>query len=465
MLDTKTIVQRFLDIKLQVHPEVVQYLTARDDPTLIDQILLSVPDDTVVVSVQHIPGLKTERDGVRFLPDPFIEVVQGAEGSTMGVGGVESFSHHFRDRYNRLGGMIRTRAHAMPIEALIKSSRFRGEPVTLIGMVIEIKNTSNGHRLVHLEDPTGTIPVLFNKGRDVFSDASQVIYDEVIGVRGTQSPKGEIFFGDQIYRPDVPISHAPYAGTARGSAVLISDIHVGSETFLEETWERFAAWIGSSRVSYLLVAGDLVDGIGIYPGQEKELSIKDVYEQYNTLARMMTRLPSDMRIILAPGNHDVVRGAEPQPAVPSEFLGKFPGNCTFVENPAMVSLQGVRFLLYHGRSIDDAIGLIPGASYENPAPLMEGMLQRRHLAPAYGRKTPIAPDHKDRLIIDPIPEVFHTGHVHIQGLTTYRGVLCVNAGTWQAQTAFQRQMNVNPTPGRAVVVDLETLNPRTLDFL
>jgi len=50
-------------------------------------------------------------------------------------------------------------------------------------------------------------------------------------------------------------------------------------------------------------------------------------------------------------------------------------------------------------------------------------------------------------------------------VTRYRGILAVNAGTWQAQTSFQKQMNVNPTPARAVTVDLHTLAARTLDFL
>ncbi len=113
--------------------------------------------------------------------------------------------------------------------------------------------------------------------------------------------------------------------------------------------------------------------------------------------------------------------------------------------------------MYHGRSIDDMISLIPGASYENVSPMMTGMLQRRHLAPTYGKRTPIAASKEDRLVIDPIPEVLHTGHVHIMGITEYRGTLCVNSGTWQSQTAFQKQMNINPTPARAVVLDLQTL--------
>ena len=118
---------------------------------------------------------------------------------------------------------------------------------------------------------------------------------------------------------------------------------------------------------------------------------------------MMRDLPTRMKIIVAPGNHDVVRGAEPQPVIPEQFTRKFPSNCVLVENPALVRLQGVRVLMYHGRVIDDMIGLIPGASYDNSGLMMEEMLQRRHLAPAYGRRTPIAASKTDRLIIDPLP--------------------------------------------------------------
>ena len=95
---------------------------------------------------------------------------------------------------------------------------------------------------------------------------------------------------------------------------------------------------------------------------------------------------------------------------------------------------------------------------------MEGMLQRRHLASVYGRRTPIAADKQDRLLIDTVPEVLHTGHIHVTGITRYRGVLGINAGAWQSQTAFQKQMNVNPTPAQAVLLDLQTLVPEVLDF-
>jgi DNA polymerase II small subunit len=353
----------------------------------------------------------------------------------------------------------------MPIEALTRSNRYRQEECTIIGMVTDVKTTTNGHRIAELEDPSANIPVLFLKDRPVFSDAQRIIHDEVIGVKGKLSSDGKLFFAELLYRPDIRIDNTPFKSEEPGKAVFISDVHVGSDTFLEESWNRFSDWLSDSDFSYLLIAGDLVDGLGIYPGQESELVIKNIYEQYEAFGAMMRNLPSRMKIIISPGNHDVVRGAEPQPVIPQQFTKKFPDNCILVENPALVNLQGVRVLMYHGRSIDDMIGLIPGASYEQSGLMMEEMLQRRHLAPAYGRKTPIAAGKTDRLIIDPLPEILHTGHVHIRGITTYRGVLGINAGTWQSQTAFQKQMNVIPTPAQAVIVDLQTLQPEIRVFM
>lgn len=465
MLDTPGIVERFLETKLQVHPDVVSYIREQNDDSLIDRIISSVPGDCLVVSLHHVPGVKARRDGIRFLGDPCVEVVAGRQGTAKPICRVEDYVSYFHDRYSRLSSMIRGRCSPIPIEALKRNSRYRSEEFAITGMVMDVRSTAKGHRIADIEDATGSVNILFNKDRDDFGEAERLVPDEVIGVRGTLSPEGTLVFAEQIFRPDIPFTYAPYTSDRKGAAALISDIHVGSDTFLGDAWNRFAEWLGESEISYLLVAGDLVDGIGIYPGQEKELTIPNIYEQYAVLGEMLSELPSGMEIILAPGNHDVVRGAEPQPVVPEKFTGSYPKNCTFVENPALVNLQGVRVLMYHGRSFDDLIGMMPGASYEQAHEVIPEMLKRRHLAPCYGKRTPIAADTVDRLIIDPIPEVVHTGHVHIMGITRYRGVLGVNAGTWQSQTAFQKQMNIQPTPARAIVLDLMTLQPEVYTFL
>jgi DNA polymerase II small subunit len=465
MLDAQQITLRFLETKLQVHPDVVRYIQEQDELDLIERIIAHVPGETIVVSAKHIPGMNATRDGTRFLSDPSVEVISGSPGTSGCVNGTSDYLHYFRDRYNRLGNMIRSRYGAMPIEALTRNTRYRQEECTIIGMVVDVKTTTNGHRIAEIEDTSASIPVLFRKDRPAFSDAERIIHDEIIGVKGKLSNDGKLFFAEHLYRPDIRIDNMPYKSQQPGKAVFISDVHVGSNTFLEDSWSRFADWLSDSDFSYLLIAGDLVDGIGIYPGQESDLVIKNIYEQYDVFGSMMRDLPSRLKIVISPGNHDVVRGAEPQPVIPQQFTKKFSENCMLVENPALINLQGVRVLMYHGRSIDDMIGLIPGASYEQSGLMMEEMLQRRHLAPAYGRRTPIAAGKTDRLIIDPLPEILHTGHVHIRGLSQYRGVLGINAGTWQSQTSFQKQMNVNPTPAQAIVVDLQTLVPETFSFL
>lgn len=463
MLEAEVIVEKFLETKMQVHPEVVRFIREHNDPSIIEKIISSIPHDTIVVSVNHIPAISGECDGARFNSDPYVDVITGL-GGTQGSTNIENYLHLFRDRYQKLGGIIKNRFNSMPIEGLTRSNRYFNVECSIIGMTGEIRNTTNGHRLIELEDNTGKISVLFNKNNSGFEEAEVIVPDEVIGVRGTLSGDGRIFFADTMHRPDIPHNNAPFKSKTPGKAVLISDIHVGSNTFLEGAWNSFLDWLCNSDVSYLLVAGDLVDGIGIYPGQEHELCIPNIYDQYARLGEMFCSVPKRIKVILSPGNHDVVRGAEPQPAIPEEFRKKFPDNCTFVENPSIVSLQGVRILIYHGRSIDDLIGLIPGASYQKGGEMMEAMLKRRHLAPIYGRKTPIAANYDDALIINPIPDVIHTGHIHISSTTEYRGVIGINAGTWQSQTAFQKQMNIQPTPGKAVVLDLPTLSYDLLDF-
>ena len=183
-------------------------------------------------------------------------------------------------------------------------------------------------------------------------------------------------------------------------AMFLSDMHVGSKAFLAKEWRSFIKWLNghidaqrnlASGIKYIVISGDLVDGIGIYPGQEEELEIKDIYAQYEEVARQLSDIPSHINLILLPGNHDAVRPAEPQPTFPSEITKLFTKNCTFVGNPCAFTLHGVEILAYHGRSMDDIIPAMK-LKYDEPAEVMKWMLNMRHLAPIYGDRTPLAPE-------------------------------------------------------------------------
>ncbi len=413
-------------------------------------------------------------------PNP-VTVLSDITGHSTCVGEYMQFVQYFRDRYSRLSEIIRGRINARPIESLKGRSFRRGagdkgsEEISIIGMVSDTSTTTNGHRILSLEDPTGSFPVLIrNSEKELFELSSRLLLDEVIGVTGSVTNDGGLMMASKIIQPDVPNSALRRTG-AKGKVVLISDVHVGSAQFMEDAWLNFLDFLKgdsdseamkqiSEEVRYLVVAGDLVDGIGIYPDQDKELDILDVYDQYRKAAEYFWEIPKHIQIIISPGNHDAVRQAEPQPALPERIREYFPPNITFVGNPALVDLDGVSILIYHGRSIDDLVASIPGVSYQEPAGAVLEMIKRRHLAPMYGSRVSIAPEKKDYFIIDPVPDIIHTGHVHTLGVQRYKNVLLVNSGTWQSQTEFQKRVNLMPVPAQVPVVDLADFGVTILKF-
>jgi DNA polymerase II small subunit len=222
----------------------------------------------------------------------------------------------------------------------------------------------------------------------------------------------------------------------------------------------------ASRVKYLLVAGDIVDGVGIYPGQQNELTIRDVHKQYNYAAKYLEKIPSYIEIFLSPGNHDATRKSLPQPAIPEGYLTGITGmnNIHSVGSPCLLSLHGVEVLMYHGRSLDDIIAVIPGMDHAHPEKAMRLLMQSRHLAPVYGGKTMLSPENRDYLVVDRVPDIFHAGHIHVIGYCNYRGVLVVNSGGWQDQTDYMEKLGLVPTPGLVPVVNLQTLQTTVLSF-
>jgi len=131
----------------------------------------------------------------------------------------------------------------------------------------------------------------------------------------------------------------------------------------------------------------------------------------------------------------------------------------------MIGLDGIKILIYHGRSIDDFVAAMPNVNYRDPTIAMKEMLKRRHLSPIYGGRVLIAPEKKDHFVIDKIPDILHCGHVHTANISKYHNVILINSGTWQSQTEFQKRVNLKPDPAIATTVDLNTLQTQMIKFL
>ncbi|WP_050031739.1 DNA-directed DNA polymerase II small subunit [Halorubrum halophilum] len=397
-----------------------------------------------------------------------LEIGNDMTGRSTGTGEYGDFVRTFRDRYERLSKVLRGRVNHRPAEAIAEMPG--GSDAAMIGLVNDVRSTKSGHWLVELEDTTGTFPALVMKDKGLADLVDEILMDECLAVEGTLADDSGILFADSLHFPDVPRTHRTGAADRHVQAALISDIHVGSDEFMADAWHRFTDWLHTPEaepVEYLLLAGDMVEGVGVYPNQDEELEIVDIYDQYEAFAEHLKEVPADTEIVMIPGNHDAVRLAEPQPGFNDEIRSIMDvHDAQIVSNPATVTVEGVDVLMYHGVSLDEVIAELPEekASYDEPHKAMYQLLKKRHVAPQFGGHTRVAPEERDYLVIEDVPDVFHTGHVHKLGWGKYHNVLAVNSGCWQAQTDFQKSVNIDPDAGYAPILDLDTLEMTVRKF-
>ncbi|MEM4243843.1 MAG: DNA-directed DNA polymerase II small subunit [Candidatus Bathyarchaeia archaeon] len=407
-----------------------------------------------------------------------IKVIEDPTSKLSANGTVEDYLKYFQDRFKRIERLLRQRLDvkaATPILEALKSPV--KTKLKIIGMVTE-KREVKQNIILTVEDIEAFANVLVPRqaSEELHKKAQQLLPDQVVCLAVVKT-RSKFFLVEDIIFPEVDQKPRRKASEPI-YAVLTSDLHVGSAKFNREAFKRFILWLKgkygndkmkeiAGHVKYLLIAGDIIDGIGIYPNQMKELVIRDVYNQYKFASKLIERIPEYIEVIISPGNHDTPRKALPQPAISGEFLEILQKSRRVhsLGSPCWVSIHNVEVLMYHGRSLDDVIATAPGLSHERPEKAMKLLLQSRHLAPVYGGKTLLSPENKDFLVIERVPDIFHAGHVHVIGHCNHRGVLIVNSGCWQEQTEYMQKLGLNPTPGKVPVVNLQTLETMILSFI
>jgi len=400
-----------------------------------------------------------------------LEVISDPTQAIAPAEGAEGFGKLFRDRYQRLLSIVRERQDTRSSVTVAATKNLApGKKAKVAGLLAD-RSSRRGSVELRVDDPTGTLKVVC-QNKLAERAALEAPLDSLVVVEVSKSKSGQLF-ADSVVLPDVPGRRA-VSSSHRVYAVLLSDLHVGSRMFLVDDFHRFLQWLNGgygdkdivSRVKYLVIAGDLVDGVGVYPGQEFQLAERDPKKQYEMASELLKQVPGHIQIVVAPGNHDAVRQALPQPAVAVDMAESLYAmdNVRWVGDPAYIKLHGVTFLVYHGKSLDDVIATTPNLAYDRPTDAMKLLLRARHLAPTYGKRTALSPELRDYMVVDEVPDVFHSGHVHSYGELSYRGTLVVNSGTWQAQTSFQSNMGMEPTPSIIPVVDLSTLKVLRRNF-
>jgi len=400
-------------------------------------------------------GIKEDLDlqsEIKVLSDPTLKITSGE--------GVKGYNALFSSRFNKLKRIISDRPESRMLKSLasIKSVKFEDD-LYVCGLVTEKKSERNITKLM-LEDPSGSFEgIIFDD--DLQKTVDTLLLDQFIMIRVGMGKNSGFIIKDIIF-PDIP-EQAVNKSETEAYAVFLSDLHIGSKYFMEEEFSDFVAWLSSPdpvarKIRFVLIGGDILDGVGIYPNQNKELVCQTIEEQLKKAEGLIDKIPKNIKIIIMPGNHDPGRRALPQPAIPKKYNSSLweRENVIMIGNPSMISLNGVKVLMFHGQSIDDIVKTTPGMKYDEPTNVMRHLLKVRHLSPIYGSQTPIAPEMEDLLVIEDIPDIFHVGHVHKAQLDMYKGILLVNSGSWQKQTPFQASVGMNPNPGIALMVNLKT---------
>lgn len=434
----------------------------------------------VSISVEVKKEIKLEKDGeiknnVKIISSPVL-VSQKLE--------VKDFVKHFRNRYNFMKGILQQKKELEGLTSIDKIGN-NHRNFSIIGIVSNKNITKNKNIILEVEDLTGKIKLLINQSKEeIFNKAKEILMDDVIGFKcsGTR----EFVFVNDLFYPDAHLSDK-HRVDEDIYAIVTADTHVGSTMFLQKNFERFIDWLNGKncneqqkeilkKIRYMFIVGDTVDGVGIYPGQEKFLAIKDMKEQYNKLAEYLDKIPKYIDIIMCPGQHDGVRVAEPQPPVGEDFgeaLHKL-SNLHLVSNPSLIEIagkpekSGIKVFMYHGASMSNIINEVEelrlAKAHKNPARVVKHLLLRRHVSPVHGAAVYIPDAKEDSMLIKEVPDIMVTGDLHKPDVDKYNDILIVCGGCWQSTTPFEEKVGNHPDPCKVPVFNLKTREIKILDF-
>jgi len=414
-------------------------------------------------------------DGVRILSDIDFK------SSKIGVG---DFVSYFRHRFEFLRGLLAERG--LDNLSSIRRLGVNSGVYTIVAMVFSKRITKSKNLLIEIEDLTGRSVVLVNReNKELFNRAQNLVMDDVVGFKVSGSSK--MLFANDFIFPESRLENEKI-GDVDEFAAFSGDFHVGSKMFLEDRVLKFVDWLNgevgnerqraiAKKVRYLFLVGDNIEGVGVYPGQEKFLKIKNCRAQYRELEKVLRKIRKDVLIIMCPGQNDAVWLGEPQAAISDKWA---PGlvemeNLFLVSNPCEVGIgsvlgghdsgePGFRVLMYHGASINGFVGEIPKLRGVKVGKVMEEILKRRHLAPIYGAMDYVPRKNKDDLVIESVPDIFVVGDRHRAEVKSYNNILMVSTSCWQSITPFEERVGNKPDPCKVPLFNLKTREVKIMDF-
>lgn len=470
----KLITKNLINQNFEKIKPILFYLEG-DKKRLVEKFFVNVSISVEVKKETILHSLRPVENPVKIISSP----VLASQKLT-----VKDFVKHFRNRYLFLRGLLQQRTELENLTSIDKINN-NHKNFSIIGIVTNKSVTKNKNLILEVEDLTDRAKLLINQNREeVYNKSKEIMLDDVIGFK-CSGTKDFLFVNDLFY-PDSFVKEK-HRSEEEEYAVFISDIHIGSGNFLKKNFEKFISWLNGEgcddeqkellkKIRYIFVVGDTIDGVGIYPGQEKDLIIKDIKEQYVQLAEYYKKIPKHITIIQCAGQHDAVRVAEPQPPVGADFAEPLLNlkNLYLVSNPSLVEISGkkerpgIKVLMYHGASMHPVENEIEELRLQrasfNPTKIVKHLLLRRHLAPSHGSMVYIPDKDNDSMLIKEVPDVMVTADLHRTDIDKYHDIMLISCSCWQSMTAFEEKVGNKPDPCKVPILNLKSFAIKILDF-
>jgi len=257
----------------QIHPDafkILENLDVKKLERIIKEIVrektkqklfqINQDDLETYLGIKEDPTLQSE---VKVLSDPTTKITTGE--------GVKGYNALFSSRFNKLKRIISDRPESKKLKsiAIVKTTKQDGD-MYICGLVTTRITERNITKLV-LEDPSGSFEgIVFDN--ELQKTVGTLLTDQFIMVRVGLGKNSGFIIKDLIL-PDIP-DQATNKSETEVYAVFLSDLHIGSKYFMEEEFKEFVSWLSSPdpvarKIRFILIGGDIVDGVGIYQNQDK----------------------------------------------------------------------------------------------------------------------------------------------------------------------------------------------------
>ncbi|MFW9904531.1 MAG: metallophosphoesterase [Candidatus Thorarchaeota archaeon] len=397
-----------------------------------------------------------------------------------------AFRKLFQNRFEQLSNIFLENFKSS--EPILKR-KIEGEEVSkyksgvLIGMVQDTRVLHTNKFVIQLEDLESEIITncVMVQDSPSFPEYRDILRDTVIGISGVlpkNFKEGNItaFWGKDVIRPGFfPITFNPTSNPHK--ILFIADLHYGSKYFSRSIFAKLIKLLTlkdldslyvkmAEDIKTIIIVGDLVDGVGRFSNQKEQITSHSFQTQYEGLAKILMDIPSDIQIFVIPGEHDATQAALPQPAIDrqiSKSLLVIP-NLTSHGNPLRLSLENMNLLIFHGQGTYELFQKQFQKTHLNPTTAIKHLLEYRHLYPEYGSYNPLAPFNKDYLVIDEVPNVIVSGHLHHAYFEEYKGIKIITCGTFQRENQISTQLEGNVSLGIVPILDTQSGKVEMIDL-